>query len=76
MSILSDLVKSNKSWAAKRAQMALDLETAFRNEEISADEYKELLEDLVRTDTLEAESDDIQTKAMLIQGINALAKLA
>lgn len=71
---LSDLVKSNKPWAAKRAQMALEIQEQLNSGNLSQDEAEELLEDLIRTDALDKEADDIETKAMLISAINTISK--
>ena len=75
MSTLQEIADSNQSWAAKRAQMALDIQAAFEQGDVSENEYKELLEDLIGTDALDAEADDIEMKAMLVQGISVLSKL-
>lgn len=72
---LKTLLNCGRPWAAHRAQTALDVKTAFDNGEISKSEYKELLQDLVRTDKLDAEADDMETKAMLVTGIYALLQL-
>jgi len=42
---LSDLAKSNKSWAAKRARMALEIQEQLNVGNLSQDEARELLED-------------------------------
>lgn len=72
---LSDLTKSNKSWAAKRARTALKIQEQLNVGNLSQDEARELLEDLIRTDALDKEADDIQTKAMLIAAVTTIAKL-
>ena len=43
MSTLQEIADSNQSWAAKRAQMALDIRAAFEQGDVSESEYKELL---------------------------------
>ena len=60
------VANSEKGWAAQRAQMALGIGGALERGEISKDEARELLEDLVRTDKLDAEADDMHLKAMLV----------
>jgi hypothetical protein len=59
---------------AQRAQYALQLTEAFQNGQISQSEYNELLQDLIRTDVLESEADDIQLKTMLVYGVSTLIK--
>ena len=72
---LAELTKGQKPWAAKRAQMALEIQEQLNAGNLSQDEARELLEDLIRTDALDKEADDIQTKAMLIAAVTTIAKL-
>ena len=60
---------------AQRAQYALQITEAFQSGQISQSEYNELLQDLIRTDILESEADDIQFKTMLVYGVSALIKI-
>jgi len=76
MNELEQLATSDKGWAAARAAMALQFSDLRKQEKISESEYQELLEDLVRSDTLDKEADDIKTKALLISAISALSKMA
>jgi hypothetical protein len=55
--------------------MALQLSEAYSTGQISPDEYKELLQDLVRTDALDSEADDMAVKAMLVTGVYALLQV-
>jgi hypothetical protein len=75
MSDLYQLAQSDKPWVAQRAQMALELQAQHSNGQISSDEYKELLEDLVRTDVLDSEADDMHTKTMLVYAVYGLAQV-
>lgn len=75
MKALRELANCNRPWAAERAQIALDLAEQYENDELSADEFKELLEDLVRTDRLDDEADDIEVKTLLITGVYALIQM-
>lgn len=75
MKALRELANCDRPWAAERAQIALDLAAQYENDELSADEFKELLEDLVRTDKLDDEADDIEVKALLVAGVYALTKM-
>ena len=76
MKDLEELAQSNKTWASTRAAMALKFLEMKESGQIDNSEYKELLEDLVRTDSLEVEADDIKMKAMLVSAISAISKLA
>jgi hypothetical protein len=75
MSDLYQLAQSDKPWVAQRAQMALELQAQYSSGQISPDEYKELLEDLVRTDVLDSEADDMHTKTMLVYAVYGLAQI-
>lgn len=75
MQELRALIGCGRPWAEQRALMALELTDAFSTGQMTADEYKALLEDLVRTDVLDNEADDIEVKNMLVYGVYALTKL-
>lgn len=75
MKALRELANCDRPWAAERAQIALDLAAQYENDELSADELKELLEDLIRTDKLDDEADDMEIKALLVTGVYALSKM-
>ena len=75
MQELQALLGCGRPWAEQRAQMALQLSEAYSTGQISPDEYKELLQDLVRTDTLDNEADDMAVKAMLVTGVYALLQV-
>ena len=75
MSDIYKLAQSGKPWVAQRAQMALALADQHARGDITNDEYKELLEDLVRTDVLDAEADDMHTKTMLVYAVYGLAQV-
>lgn len=75
MQELRALIGCGRPWAEERAVMALQLNEAFSAGQISADEYKELLQDLVRTDKLDNEADDMAVKAMLVTGVYGLLQV-
>jgi hypothetical protein len=75
MQELRALIGCGRPWAEQRALMALELADAFSTGQMTADEYKALLEDLIRTDVLDSEADDIEVKNMLVYGVYALTKL-
>ena len=66
---LDALINSGRPWAAQRAAMAKQLIEQRQAGQLEADEYQELLGDLVATDKLDAVADDIQIKSMLINAI-------
>lgn len=75
-SILKQLADSGPSWAAERAETALLIAQAFGKGQIEEDEFKELMADLVRSDKLDAEASDLETKTMLVTAVYAVAQLA
>lgn len=75
MQELIHCANSDKGWAAERAQVALQIAEALQNGGIHPSEAKELLEDLIRTDKLDAEADDMFLKAALVTGIYGIIKV-
>lgn len=75
-SILKQLADSGPSWASERAETALLIAQAFGKGQIEEDEFKELMADLVRSDKLDAEASDLETKTMLVTAVYAVAQLA
>lgn len=69
---LKSLAGCGKSWAEQRAQMALELADQHAKGDITSDEYKELLEDLIRTDVLDDEADDMAVKMALIGAVKGV----
>jgi hypothetical protein len=55
--------------------MALEIQEQLNVGNLSQDEARELLEDLVRTDALDKEADDIETKALLVSAVTTIIKL-
>ena len=75
MNELQALLGCGRPWAEQRAAYALDLANQFQLGNVSEDEYRELLQDLVRTDTLDAEVDDLEMKSMLVAGVYGLLQI-
>jgi hypothetical protein len=75
MQELITCANSGRGWAAERAQMALQIAAALEQRAIDPGEARELLEDLVRTDRLDSEADDIALKTMLVTGIYAIIQV-
>ena len=75
MTELDQLLYSPRPWAKQRAEMALQIMNARQRGEISQDEARELLEDLVRTDKLDAEADDLETKTLLVNCVYMMAQV-
>lgn len=75
MKTLQELTTCGKPWVERRAARAVKLQSAFEAGDIDRSEYQELLEDLVRTDLLDREADNIELKTMLVTGVYALTKV-
>lgn len=72
MDELKNLLTCGKPWAEQRAAIALELADQKARGDISADECKELLQDLIRTDELNDEADDINVKSALIAAVSGV----
>jgi polyhydroxyalkanoate synthesis regulator phasin len=75
MNELMQCANSGKPWAMARAIMAHQISQGLQSGEIQPAEAKELLEDLIRTDKLDEEADDMALKAMLVTGIYAVIQI-
>jgi len=75
MSALAELMNSGNTWAAERAQYALQVHEAVGAGQLSASEAKEILQDLISTDKLEEASADQQARAALVFGVTQLISL-
>ena len=73
---LQQLAACGRPWAEQRAQTALQIAEAYARREISASEYQELMEDLVRADRLDEEADDLDVKSALVSAVMIASKLA
>lgn len=70
MDELKNLLTCGAPWAEQRATIALTIVESRQAGEISESEAKELLEDLIRTDALNEEADDINIKSALITAVS------
>lgn len=76
MTKLNELVGCGHGWAEERAMIAIDIINQRNSGAITPGEARELLEDLIATDKLEAVADNIQVKAALVSAISIAAKFA
>jgi polyhydroxyalkanoate synthesis regulator phasin len=72
MSVLTDVMQSGNTWAAERAQYALQVHEAVGAGQLSANEAKEILQDLISTDKLQESAADQQLTAALVFGVTQL----
>jgi polyhydroxyalkanoate synthesis regulator phasin len=75
MSALAELMNNGNTWAAERAQYALQVHEAVGAGQLSASEAKEILQDLISTDKLEEAAADQQARAALVFGVTQLISL-
>jgi hypothetical protein len=73
---LQFLSTCGRPWAEQRAQMALEITQAYQGGDIAESEYQALMADLINSDRLNAEADDMDVKNMLVSCIMIGAKLA
>lgn len=75
-SALREIANSGPGWAAERAETALLIAQAYGKGQLEESEFKELMLDLVRSDKLDQEADDLETKTMLVTAVYAVAQVA
>jgi hypothetical protein len=73
---LQQIIASGKPWAVERATMALAMTEALERGELGESEYQELMQDLIRSDVLNAQADDQDLKNLLVSCVMIGAKLA
>lgn len=69
------LASCGRPWAEQRAEMALAITEALNRQELSDSEYQALMADLINSDRLDAEADDMEVKNLLVSCIMIGAKL-
>jgi hypothetical protein len=73
--VLHEVINSGQPWAAERAQYALQIAEALQNGQVSQDEARALLEDLINTEKLESEGADLQLRAALVFGVTQVLSM-
>lgn len=73
--VLHEVINSGQPWAAERAQYALQVAEALQTNQISPDEARAILEDLIATEKLEAAGADMQLKAALVFGVTQIISM-
>jgi hypothetical protein len=73
---LQAIIATGKPWAVERATMALAMTEALERGELGQAEYQELMQDLIRSDVLNAQADDQDLKNLLVSCVMIGAKLA
>lgn len=73
---LQQLATSGPPWAQSRAEMALAINDQYLGGGLSQSEYQELVQDLISSDRLNKEADDIDVKNMLVAAVMAISMVA
>ncbi len=73
---LQFLSTCGRPWAEQRAQFALEITHALQRNEISESEYQALMQDLINSDKLNEEADDMDIKNLLVSCVMIGARLA
>jgi len=72
---LQQVASSGDSWAAERAQYALQVSQGVSNGQLSPGEAKEILQDMIATQQLQEAAQVDQVKAALFFGITQLISM-
>lgn len=72
---LQELARCGRPWAEQRAQIALEITGQHQAGGITDEEYAELMMDLIRSDVLDQEADDLDTKSALVTSCMVLARV-
>lgn len=75
MDELKNLLTCGSPWAEQRAAIALELHDQHAKGDVSTDEFNALLQDLINTDVLNSEADDMNVKSALIMAVSGCMKL-
>jgi hypothetical protein len=73
---LQFLSSCGRPWAEQRAQFALEITASLQRGEISESEYQALMADLINSDRLNSEADDMDIKNLLVSCVMIGARLA
>ena len=73
--VLTEVVNSGQPWAAQRAQYALDVHNAVGAGQLSPGEAKEILQEIVNSQSLEEEATNQELRGYLVFGITQLISM-
>ena len=73
--VLHEVMNSGQPWAAERAQYALQVAEALKTNQISQDEARAILNDLIATEKLEDEGTNLQLRAALVFGVTQIISM-
>tara|TARA_R110000796_G_scaffold40802_1_gene100984 strand:- start:447 stop:674 length:228 start_codon:yes stop_codon:yes gene_type:complete len=66
--------QSTDAWIRERAKLALELQSMFECGDITQADYKELIEDIIRTEAIAEQGDDVELKSNFIKALSVISK--
>lgn len=75
MKDLDALLNSSNPWAVQKGKLLSELKEQYDNGMVSADEFKELVQDIANTDAMTKDAAAIQAKAMVVAAVTSLMKV-
>ena len=72
---MTDITNSGRPWAVQKLQLLQQYQSAYRNGQITSDDYRSLLNDLSNMETIQGDVTDMELKAALINAIQLAASL-
>jgi|TARA_R110002167_G_scaffold35334_1_gene112908 hypothetical protein len=72
---IEELTNCTDDVVSKKARMVLEIQDLYRTDSISADEMKELLEDIVRLDEMEKMRANTEMMSYLITSVYAITSI-
>jgi len=72
---MTDIMNSGRPWAVQKLQLLQQYQSAYRNGQITSDDYRSLLNDLSNMESIQGDATDMQIKAELINAIQLAASL-
>ena len=72
---MTDITNSGRPWAVQKLQLLPQYQSAYRNGQITSDDYRSLLNDLSNMETIQGDVTDMELKAALINAIQLAASI-
>jgi hypothetical protein len=72
---MTDIMNSGRPWAVQKLQLLQQYQSAYRNGQITSDDYRSLLNDLSNMENIQGDATDMQIKAELINAIQLAASI-
>lgn len=75
LDILRELASDHRDWVSKRAEMAVMISEQYEGGGLESEEYMDRMLDLIRSDRLDSEANDLETKAVLVTAVMGAAQV-